>query len=239
MFNSKDNKVKVITSKTPNIVFSPADWSIVSIPENPKEAEVFAKHLYNTPTSRHVLLLLTRYRRNDRIGSIANLKYFNKNWKFLDTVSIVYEKASSCSNNGFLPVSEIGFVMYKGTEYPNVMATNWFNEKKPNATTLWDISRSIIEESSEDIKHTYYQKFSWEIALILYSLSKPLIHRNFIYTLKISDQEMKSLSKFLISLNLSVQLVVKDSKRAEQLVKIHNKISEELCKRSQKRSTSR
>jgi len=229
MFKSKDEKITVFTGKDANNVFTPADWSVVNIPLEATEAESLAKHLFNTPSSRHVGLLVTRSRREDRIDGISNIRFFKKDWKFLDNVNILYERASSCSKKGLLPVSETGFLVYKGTESPNVPATSWFNEKKPNATTFWDLRQSSLEDPEGEMsKHTYYQKFSWELQLLLYSMCKPLVYRKFIYGLKISDSEMVTLSKFCLKMNLSVQLFAKDAKRAEQLIKIYNILQEGL-----------
>ncbi len=226
MHTSSDNRVTVHVCKTYGVVFSPADFSIVSVPDNDKDAQMLSKHLYNMPTTRHVCLLLNRYRRKERVRSMMNIRYFSDFWNFLDSVSILYEKPTSCSNNGLLPVSENGNIVYKGLDTPNISATEWFQDKKPNATNLWDISASELGEISDGIQHTYYQRFSWELCLLMYSLCKPVIHRNFIYTLKLTDQEMVSLSRFVIHMGLSVQLISRDYRRAEHLIKIHNEEAE-------------
>jgi hypothetical protein len=222
VYNSTDKRLEILTG---DVVYSPADWSIMDIPSCQDEAKMLAKHLYNTPSYKHNVLLLTRQRRKDRIDSISNIQFFKQNWNFLDTVNILYEKSSTCSNSGLLPISETGYLLYKGEETPNIKATSWFQEdKKMNATNFWDISINEIESQYAQIKNIYYHKFSWELIFLMFSLSKPLIYRKFIYGLKISEQEMESLSHLLIDMNLSAQLIVKENKKAEQLIKIYENI---------------
>lgn len=217
MTTSKDNKINILHGSINDVVYSPSDFSVVDVPSEKEHAEMLAKRLYNTTATKHVSLLLTRGRRDERLDCISNVGCF-KNWSFLDSVNILYEKASSCSNSGLLPLSEPGYVVYKGS-IPNIKATSWFqDDKKPNSTNFWDLSVS----SEESSVNTYYKKCSWELLLLMYSLAMTSIYRSFIYALPVDCDEIISIGKFCHFMNLTVQIPIKDNKKAASLLEYYD-----------------
>ena len=105
MFRSKDGLITIeIVRDISEAVFSNTDFSILNVPfESGKTRKMF-RSLYNSPTTKHLSMVLCRHQRKNRLAALAN--YDNLPLKYLDTVNLTYEKATSCSNNGFLPMSE-------------------------------------------------------------------------------------------------------------------------------------
>jgi hypothetical protein len=179
-----------------------SDFSIINLPLSMTGAQMELSSIYNSPTARHVSLLLSRYKRKEQLESLQNVTIAEKvGFDFFGSVSIWYEKPSSCSNNAFLPVCETGYLFYKGAQ-PDAKATEWFGDGTSNATNLWNVSVQEHEPSQA----TYYQKFCWEVPLLLLSLAKPLEHRRFIYDAELTDSELSSLFSFVRHFNIGVQL---------------------------------
>lgn len=222
MYTNLDNIIKIfIASKPSNVIYYAADFSIINTPILINDALNLSKNLYNTNADRHVALLLQRSKRKYRINTVSNISCFTQ-WNFLDTVSIVYEKASSCSNNGLLPVSESANILYKGTK-PDVSSTNWFNSDKKNASNFWDLG--VREEELQYVNSCYHNKFSWELMLLMYSIASPLIYREFIYTgVKILPNEMLSLIAFCKHMQMSCQIVLNTEDEAKKMIKIYKEM---------------
>ena len=213
MFKSKDGLIRIdVAEDLSEVAFPPADFSIVNVPVDHEEAEDLFNNLYNTPTNRHVSLILNRHRRSERLKAMSNLD--RQPFTYLDSVHLWYERASSSSNNGFLPISEQGLIVYKGSA-PDVKRTSWFGDHdgNPNATTLWNLAPSQNEPSP----HTYFQKFSWEMGLLLYSMSAPLEHNKFIYGFDL-DSDAENLFFFCKEHGIEVQLYTRTSKEASELL---------------------
>ncbi|CAB5220707.1 hypothetical protein UFOVP244_25 [uncultured Caudovirales phage] len=174
-----------------------------------KEAEQTFSHLYNTPTDRHVCLVVNRHKKEARIDSLANLRCVG-GFKYFDTVHIWYEKASGASNTSFMPLCETGYLFYKG-ETPDVKRTAWFSEDQTNATNLWPVSPNEGEQRS----HTYYQKFNFETALLVHSLTLPSSNRRFIYGM---DGHDENLFAFCHQHKIGVFLCVSTAKKAEEVL---------------------
>lgn len=223
MLTSRDGSLTVLIGDPWSVNYYPADWSVHVIPPELDQAMALSRHLYNTPTTKHVTLLFPRSRRDDRVLCLANVKGFCENWIFLETVSIIYEKPSSCSNAGLLPISETGFLLYKGKEL-NIRATQWFSDNKTNATNCWDLGVNNLEKELAGVKYSYYQKFSWEMNLLLYSMCKPLAARSFIWSIKLTDQEIGSIKVFCKTMNVKSQVVVKNLESAEKLLSVYNEL---------------
>lgn len=217
MYKSKDGLLRVDQAVSlSSVVFPPASWSIINLPVDAAEAQQLFRNLYNSPTSRHVSLVLSRHRRKDRLAATANIGQA-KTWSYLDTVSIWYEKPSTCSNNGLLPIAEPGFLLYKG-DAPDAKRTEWFSKDMANATNLWNLA---TQEGEGDV--SYYQKFSWEMNMLLMSLAQPLEHGRFIYGMPISESEQAPLFDFCKHFGIGVQLYAKTLIEAETLVKDYEK----------------
>lgn len=214
VYKSKDKLININVAKDIiNSVLHPTDWSIVNLFSEPDSTKQMFKRLYQTSTSKHIVLALSRHKRKDRLSAISTMNDIDK-FNYLETVSILYEKPKSCSNNGFLPLSEIGFVLYKGTT-PDTTKTKWFRDDYNNATNVWDLNTQTTDEG--DV--TYYQRFSWELNLILMSLCGPLSTRRFTYGLPLNHDERESLFKFCRRMKLGVELFVATSEEASDILK--------------------
>jgi len=117
-------------------------------------------------------------------------------------------------------VSEQGVILYKGST-PDVKKTGWFapDEQYSNATTLWNVAPS----QDEGIGSTYFQKFCWEVPMILLSMARPLEHNRFIYGLPVNG-DAAALFKFCKYYNIAVQLYVKTTKEASELLEKYKEI---------------
>jgi hypothetical protein len=203
-----------------SILFTPADWSIVNLTPDAEENQAMLQSLYNTPHLRHATLILARQKRKHRLDALSSLHSATQcGWQFLESVTISYEKPSSCSNNGFLPISEHGWLCYKGTP-PDAKRTKWFNEEASNATTLWDVAARENEEFSR------YHKFSAELGLIMYSLCGTLEHRAFIYLAQPKADEMRGLYYFCKMFTLKAYLYVTSQDEAQELISECNRASD-------------
>lgn len=216
MFKSKDGLVRVDqVSNTSNVVFPPSAWSVVNLPTEKQDADTLFKNLFNTPTTRHACLVLVRHRRKDRVLATSNIASAQMaGWNYLDTVSIWYEKPSTCSNNGLLPLSEVGFLMYKG-DTPDTKQTSWFSEDSNNASNCWNLAT----QKEEPTQVSYYQKFSWELNLLMLSLTTPMEYARFIYAAPLSDDDYKSLFLFCKRYSVGVQLYTKTTAEAESIIR--------------------
>ena len=174
-----------------------------------KEAEEAFSQLFNTPTDRHVCLVVNRHKKDERVDALANLRCVG-GFKYFDSVHIWYEKASGASNTSFMPLCESGYLFYKG-EMPDVKRTAWFSDDQTNATNLWAVSPN----DGEIRPHTYYQKFNFETALLLHSLTLPSATRRFIYGL---DGHDENLFAFCRKHNVGVFLFANSSKKAKEIL---------------------
>ena len=217
---SKDGLVEVLVGKDMGqVIFPPLAWSVVNVPTDASETAKLFKNLYNSPTSQHITLAVHRQRKKDKVFSFANLGKLSNDWKYLDTVTILYEKPSSSSNNGFLPVSEPANMFIKG-DIPDTDTTAWFNEDVGNATNLWDVGPVDGVDAKED--KTYYQKFSVETNLILMSMCRPLETRRFAYLCDVDKNEVKRIYAFCKAFNLIVCLFAETDSEAKKLIEIVN-----------------
>lgn len=221
MFKTRDGLVRIdIAEDLSEVIFPPADFSILNMPHDHEEAADLFTNLFNSPTSRHISLVFCRHKRGDRLRAMSNFDHIG-NWNYLDSIHVWYEKASSSSNNGFLPVSEQGIVLYKGS-VPDVKKTEWFSSddtQYSNATTLWNVASQPNEGSTS----TYYQKFCWEIPLLLTSMAAPIEHKRFIYGFPTNGDE-ESIFKFCKLYGFSIQLYVKTAKEASDLIERYKDI---------------
>lgn len=219
MIRSHDDLIRVEVVSNPNIVMPvAADFSIINLPLDPTHTKDSLTNLFNSPTSRHITLLLNRHRRKDKVLAMTNLKIaIDVGFEYLDTVSIWYEKPSSCSNNGFLPTCEIGYLFYKGVA-PDVGTTSWFGDGTSNATNLW----GVTPQEKENRPSTYYQKFAWEIPLLLLSMSNPLEHRRFVYNDDLSEPELDSLFRFCRHFNIATQIFTTTQANGLHIIRLYN-----------------
>ena len=217
MLKTKDNRIEIeIVKDISGAIFYPSDWSIINVPHDADSAKRLFSNLYNTAVSRHVILGLFRYRRKERVSSMSCVKEAESaGWTYLETVNISYEKPSSCSNNGFLPMSEVGVIFYKG-DIPDTKGTAWFSDDKSNATNLWDISPQEKESSVA----SYYQKFNWETSLLIKSMIGNGETRRFVYGFALDEEELRSLYAFCREYYLTARIYAKDHREANAMMNI-------------------
>lgn len=218
MLKSKDGHIEILVgSDLGQVIFPPLAWSVVNLPHDAEEASGFVKNLFNSPTSHHLCLTVHRQRKKDKIASLVNLKYFDKNWKYLDTISVQYQKPSSSSNNGFLPVAEAGHLLCKG-DIPDTNTTAWFNDDVGNATNLWDVD-SVEGIDNKDEK-TYCLKFSSQLNLILMSMCRPLEYRKFGYFCDVDRAELTRIKSFCTAMNVTVCLYAETDSEAHKMLEL-------------------
>jgi hypothetical protein len=123
-----------------------------------------------------------------------------------------------------LPISEPGYLLYKG-DAPDTKKTAWFSsdESQPNATNLWNLATQPGEGT-----WTYYQKFSWEMNLLLMSMTSPSEHNRFIYGLEPSEGDLELIFKFCVQHQMGVQLYAKTHFDAESIINSYENFSKEL-----------
>lgn len=216
MIRSHDDAIRVeVVDDLSNLVPVVSDFSIINLPLDQKRAQTAMRCLFDSPTERHTTLILNRHRRKDRLAATMNLKTVEQaGFEYLDTVSIWYEKPSSCSNNGFLPVCEVGHLFYKGP-MPDVKTTKWFGEETSNATNLWNVTT----QEGENKPATYFQKFCWELPLLLLSMSRPLEHRRFMFGAEITEPELDTLFRFVKHFNIGVSLFTTSEQMAIHIIR--------------------
>jgi hypothetical protein len=213
------NLINIQVSSSPSsYVFQPCDWAIVNLPADPKDAEKMFSNLYNTPVSNQSVLVLCRHKRKMRPEALSNMNKI-KGFTYLDTVSITYEKPSSCSNNGLLPLAETGFLFYKG-DIPDTKKTSWFSgDRHTNATNFWDVAPQDDESAP-----SYYQKFNWDTNLILKSMMGTLSTRRFYYGFPVTADEISSIYSFCKKYMVVCHLFVDSAEEAEKVNKIIKEI---------------
>lgn len=184
-------------------VYPPADWSIVSVPESLEQTKTLSSLLYNTSVSNHVVVALSRNSRRKRLDALGYIKEFTGNWDYLDSVFISYPKTSTHSS-GFVPLAEMANIFYKGVR-PNIPATSWFSgDVIQNAGNLWDLSSQPNEDKLS------FQKFSWEMNLIILSMISPMEQRKFVYAVDCNTDDVQALIAFCKKFELSCHLCTTD-----------------------------
>lgn len=230
MYRTADKLLNIMIA--PNIgslIFQPVSWSVIDIPDDSDEAKNLFGNLYNMPNQRHVSLVLNRQRRKDKINTNANLAYaLDSGWQLMDSITISYDKPSSCSNNRLLPISEPGYIIYKGSA-PDSKTTGWFNDDFSNATTHWDVSACDGELPAS----THFQKFNWQTILLMRCLAAPLEQRSFLYLCDIDDTELESLYRFCSKLHISVFIRAESSAVATEMLKKCNTVAMKIQEEKQ------
>ena len=86
-----------------------------------------------------------------------------------------------------VPLSEPAFLFYKG-KVPEITNTSWFSDKQlTNASSVWCVQPSQEDRSSA----TYYRQFSWEVAGLIWCMSKPIQHRSFVCNFQMSTSMLQ------------------------------------------------
>ena len=220
MLQSEDKKITILVGSDPSkVIFHPADWSMINMPVCPNDAKSISKHLYNTPTNRHLCLITTRALRTRRLQVLSNLHEFDRKWKFMDAISILYQKPNSCSASGLLPKAESAYLVYKGSA-PDVSNTAWFSDDGPNATNFWDVAPQ--PEEFGVFKNIHFHRFSWEVQIIMMSMAGVLEHRSFIYTIPVKNKEIISIYEFCKKFNLTAQLFASSLEAGQKIIKRYN-----------------
>jgi hypothetical protein len=112
-------------------------------------------------------------------------------------------------------------LLYKG-DTPDAKRTSWFSKDVANATNLWNLATQEDEGQA-----SYYQKFSWEMNMLLMSLAAPLEHARFIYGMPMTDSEHKLIFGFCRHFSIGVQLYTKTHIESEALIQEYEKYVKE------------
>lgn len=220
MYRSDDDVIRIdVVNNISNVVFPPCDGSIVPALIDPVEMRAMMYNLYNSPSDKHVCLVLPRHRRSQTLKAMENLSQV-KDWNYLDTVQIIYEKTVQSNASSFVRNSESGYLFYKG-EFPQIDKTHWFNPDYSNATTTW----SLTPQPEEPVRNSAYLRFSWEKLLLMVTLSQPLHYGRFIYALDPSDENILHFASYH---QIPLQLYSQNADEADQIIKRYQEIKSKL-----------
>lgn len=209
---SQDGQITVdVVGHIGDAVFPAADFSIVNAPlvaDKPKE---LATNIYNSPVQRHICLVMNRHSRKDKTYGLAGVSMMDEGGlTYLDTVHLWYEKPSTSSNIGLLPIAEEGYLFYKG-DAPNVKNTSWFAEGLPNASNMWGLTPS----EGEGRAATHCKHFAWEVGLLLYTMASPVQMKRFVYAL---DEDHEHVLKFAKHYSVQVHFIVTSDSVARNIL---------------------
>lgn len=220
----------MVAQSVADIVCPPTDFIICNTPLDDSKTRQFAQNLYNNPAHRTLVLLLNRGSRVQKTIRMANIAAFqatkNTKWSFFDSISISYNKPASCSNSRLLSLSEPGVLFYKGSQAPSPSKTAWASEKEyTNATNEWVLLPVKEETELTGLEYTYYQKFCWELVMLMLSLASPMQYNRFVYSAvdsqkQLTKGEVLSLGYFCDYMNTHCQLIVSNEKEAFEVSKI-------------------
>lgn len=220
MIRTDDDIIRIdVVKNISHAVFPACDASIVSSLVDPIEMRALMYNLWNSPSDKHVCLVLPRQRRSQTLRVLENISQV-KDWEFLDTVQICYEKTVQSNASSFVKNSETGFLYYKG-DFPQLDKTQWFNPDYSNATTTWNVT----PQPEEPVKNTAYQRFSWEVLLLLVTLSQPLHYGRFVYALDPSDDNLLSFAAYH---QIPLQLYAETMEEATAVIEKYNAIKAKL-----------
>lgn len=221
---SDDDIIRVdVVKSLAHAIFPAADGSIVPALLDETEHRALLHNLYHSPSEKHVSLVLPRVRRTQFIGVLQHLSKV-QDWEFLDIVSIVYEKTVQSNASSFVRNSEPGFLFYKNA-FPNLDQTKWFNPQFCNCSTTWHLA----PQPEEAIRHTSYQKFCWELMLLMVTLSKPLYYGRFIYALPIDDN---NILQFAFYHQIPLQLYADSNEKAASIIEQYNEVKANMNPRA-------
>jgi hypothetical protein len=213
---SKDDVIRIdVVNSVCNAIFPACDGSIVQAAVDPIEHKALMFNLWNAPTDKHVCIVLPRQRRSQTTQVLSNVAN-TQNWNFLDCVNICYEKTVQSNASSFVKNSETGYLFYKG-DFPNLDKTKWFNPEYSNATTTWYLS----PQPEETLRNSSYQRFCWDLMLLLVTLSQPLRYGRFVYGLDPNDDNILNFAAFH---QIPLQLYTDDPNRAQEIVETYEHI---------------
>jgi hypothetical protein len=235
MFRSDDDVIRVeVVNSLAHVIFPPCDGSIVPASVDPVEMRAIMHGLWNSPCDKHVSLVLPRHRRSQSMKVLENIAQI-KDWQYLDTVQIVYEKTIQSNASSFVRNSESGFLFFKG-DFPQIDKTQWFNPDYSNATTTWGVS----PQPEEPIRNTAYQRFSWELMLLMVTLCHPLHYGRFVYALDANDDNILQFAAYhQIPLQLYSQTVGEAGAIIEKYQEIKSKLNTRAINARRKRKLMR
>lgn len=204
-------------------IFPAADGSIVPALLDETEHRALLHNLYHSPSDKHVSLVLPRVRRSQYTTVLQHISK-TQDWEFLDVVSVIYEKTVQSNASSFVRNSEPGFLFYKNS-FPNLDQTKWFNPQFCNCSTTWHLS----PQAEESIRHTSYQKFCWELMLLIVTLSKPLWYGRFIYALPVDDD---NILQFAFYHQIPLQLYADTDEKAQIIINQYNEVKANMNPRA-------
>lgn len=218
MYQSNDEKLSVeVISDVRYAIFPAADVAILPLPNNALETSVCTSMLYQSPADRQILLLLPRSKRQNKLQCFAQAGSVCSGWKFMDSISLVYNCSGSRKGNCLVPLCETGFLFSKGSQPPNLQNTSWFRDGSANASNLWDLGITHGESNP----HTYVEKFSGELCHILMSLAKPLQYGKIIYGMGDWDNSMM---RWIQANDILMHCYVHSNEDAQKMITCYNSL---------------
>lgn len=221
---SEDDIIRIdVVKSLAHAIFPAADGSIVPALLDETEHRALMHNLYHSPSEKHVTLVLPRVRRSQYIPVLQSVSK-TQDWEFLDVVSVVYEKTVQSNASSFVRNSEPGFLFYKNS-FPNLDQTKWFNPQFCNCSTTWHLA----PQAEEAIRHTSYQKFCWELMLLMVTLSKPLWYGRFIYALPVEDDNILQFASYH---QIPLQLYTDSNEKAKNIIDQYNQVKANMNPRA-------
>lgn len=200
MFISSDSLWNVsVIDDISRAVFPAADFSILPISAAENEAKDLTGALENMPAVAHVSLIIPRAVRVDPRTAFAAVAH-TSSLPLLAVVSLTYDKPSRYSSVIMSPITETGFLVYKGAK-PDISATGWFQgeqarDRGENATTHWDLTRYVTGKFAvEPAQQTTQGRFSWDLGLLMASLAESPRYNRFIYGFDPNDENLMAFVK--------------------------------------------
>jgi len=220
LIRSTDDIIRIdIVKSLSHAIFPACDGSIVAASSDPIEHKAIMFNLFNAPSDKHICMVLPRQRRSQTLAVLSNISQ-TQNWQFLDCVNIIYEKTVQSNASSFVRNSETGYLFYKG-DFPNLEKTRWFNPDYSNATTTWNLA----PQPEETIRNSSYQRFCWEILLLIVTLCQPLHYGRFVYGLNPDDENILYFASYH---QIPIQLYTDNPEKAQSIINKYEEIKANL-----------
>ena len=211
MIKSKDDLLRIeVVHKFSEAVFPAFDVAVFPLMESEIEHKDFMSALYLSQNERQILLLIPRGEKSVKLKQLSYLK-IHKPWKYIDGISITYNKPSQSNGNCLIQMADFGFLYYKGIHSPDIGNSHFFRENYANASNHWDLGP--IE--GEDRTYTQYNRFSGELVYLLLKLAHPLQTGTVLWAMGGIDIAML---KFIKSERIQFQLYIKTLEEAGKIL---------------------
>lgn len=194
---SQDKKLHIsITPDASGYFLQPADWSMISMPSDPKVAASLVNAYQSMAAQKHLALITCRGSGVAELQSAANVILLQEaGLQFSDSICLTYEGTTKRNGSRLSIISEHAYLFSRGTA-PNFAYTKWFNQSFANATNHWDVTKhTMMDGATEPTPKTKWGNFAWEIGLLMFGLSCPWQFKAFIYEGNPNDPVLLSFIK--------------------------------------------